>query len=135
MKFILNNLSGVNLCSNDVMQLCLTSNDNFILPNRHMKSLWIIVSRFFIYSGKVQVSHSQCSLRENPKFLQNFKPKITHMKDIFDFNFHLISTIVFLAWHSKVKKTIILYQPQTYVYIYFFFSVYSPIIKHTLVFC
>jgi hypothetical protein len=30
-----------------------------------------------------QVPHSQCSPWQNPKFLQNFGPKITHLKEIF----------------------------------------------------
>jgi hypothetical protein len=38
--------------------------------------------RFF--TANVQVPYSQCSLRENLKFLQNFRSKITHLKINFD---------------------------------------------------
>jgi hypothetical protein len=46
--------------------------------------------------------HSQCSLRENHKFLQNFRPK--NFEKIFDQNYGFISDLVIQAWHSKVKN-------------------------------
>jgi hypothetical protein len=42
-----------------------------------------------------KVPHSKSSLKENPKFLQNFGPKIATIKEMFDNHFHFISTIVF----------------------------------------
>jgi hypothetical protein len=51
----------------------------------------------------VLVPHSQCSLRENPKFLQNFRYKNNKLKKKFRLIFCLMSAIVIQAWHSKVK--------------------------------
>jgi hypothetical protein len=50
-----------------------------------------------------QVPQSQCSLRENPKFLQNFRSKNNTLKKNIDQYLCLISVIVIQAWHSKVK--------------------------------
>jgi hypothetical protein len=49
------------------------------------------------------VPHSQCLLKENPKFLQNFRSKNNTLKENFDFYFCLISAILMKAWLSKVK--------------------------------
>jgi hypothetical protein len=49
------------------------------------------------------VPNSQCSLRENPKFFQNFRAKITHSEKNFDQYSGMISAIVIQAWHSKAK--------------------------------
>jgi hypothetical protein len=44
-------------------------------------------------------------LREKLQFFYKIlNPRITHLKDMFDNYFHLISTIVLLACSSKVKK-------------------------------
>ncbi len=45
-----------------------------------------------------QVPHSHCSLRENPYFLQNFRPKDSVLRENFNWYFYLIPTIAFLAW-------------------------------------
>jgi hypothetical protein len=50
------------------------------------------------------VPHSQCSLRENPKVLQNFRPKNNTLGENFDQYFGSISDITIQAWHSKAKK-------------------------------
>jgi hypothetical protein len=40
-------------------------------------------------------------------FCKTLDLKITHLKEMFDYNFHLIFIILFLAWPSKVKTTIL----------------------------
>jgi hypothetical protein len=49
------------------------------------------------------VPHSQCSLRENNKFLQNFRPKNNTLRENFNQCSDLISDIMVQAWHSKAK--------------------------------
>jgi hypothetical protein len=55
---------------------------------------------------QAQVPHSQSSPRENPSFCKTLDLKIIHLKEMFEYKFHLISTIQCLAWPSKVKTTI-----------------------------
>jgi hypothetical protein len=57
---------------------------------------------------KELVSHSQCSLRENPKFLQNFTSKNNTLKENIWKYFYLISAIVIPAWNSQVKTITLL---------------------------
>jgi hypothetical protein len=46
---------------------------------------------------------------DNPKFLQNFRPKNNTLRKKFDYYF-LIPAILIQAWHSKVKTIIPLYK-------------------------
>jgi hypothetical protein len=62
-----------------------------------------------IFLWKAQVPNSQRSLRENPKFLQNFKSKNTTLMEIVLVT-SLISAIVIQAWHSKVKTKTLLHK-------------------------
>jgi hypothetical protein len=55
------------------------------------------------------VPHSRCSLRENPKFLQK------HLKEMNDYYFLLVSTMVFLLWSSKIKINNYLYDKIVYI--------------------
>jgi hypothetical protein len=61
-------------------------------------------------SGIRLVPHSQCSLWENPKFLQNFKFKNNKLREISKYYFCLISAIVIQAWHLKVKTIALFHQ-------------------------
>jgi hypothetical protein len=55
-----------------------------------------------IQASNLQVPHSQCSLRENSKFLQNFRSKNNTLKETFWLIFCLISAIVTgLGFKSK----------------------------------
>jgi hypothetical protein len=58
-------------------------------------------------SLKNQVPHSRCSLSENPKFLEKFWPKNYKPIKIFDWYFHVNSTIVILARHYKIKSIVV----------------------------
>jgi hypothetical protein len=49
------------------------------------------------------VPHSQCSLRENPKFLQNFRFKNNTLRENISLIFLYNIAILIQAWHSKVK--------------------------------
>ncbi len=57
------------------------------------------------------VPHSQCSLRENPKFLQNLELKITQLIKNFEYFFntcHCNSGLAFKTAHifyQKISKT------------------------------
>jgi hypothetical protein len=38
----------------------------------------------FVNEAQVQVPHSQCSPKDNPKFLQNLRSKKKHLEKIFE---------------------------------------------------
>jgi hypothetical protein len=60
--------------------------------------------------SQMLVPHSQCSLRENPKFLQNFRPKSNTLKgNVWPlFSFYVYHSI--LGLHSKVNTIILFYK-------------------------
>jgi hypothetical protein len=47
--------------------------------------------------NNAEVAHSQCSLRENPKFCKILDLRKIHLKEMFDYFIHKIYTIVFMA--------------------------------------
>ncbi len=53
----------------------------------------------------ILVPHSQCSLVESPKFLQNFRPENNTLKENFQLIFLLMFAILIQACHLKIKTS------------------------------
>jgi hypothetical protein len=80
---------------------------------------FLIWNNLYLFAFSVQydqVPHSQCSLRETPKFLQNFNKK-TEFKKKFDQYFCLLSAFVIQAWQSKVKTVTLLHKMACILYV------------------
>ena len=62
----------------------------------------VFIKQGYSNALKGMVPHSQCLLKENPKFLQNFRSKSYRPKE----NFCLIFAIAIQTWYSKVKTIV-----------------------------